>query len=104
MRVFETTSKVADLVLNITSVVPMTPLPRIVTADPSGPLWGENDEIVGVAADAGGIPSPVRTTSMATTVRTAARFRGARANCFTCSSDRDRRAWSPGRTYALPPP
>jgi hypothetical protein len=38
MRVFETTSKVAEVVLNITSVAPMNPLPRIVTAVPSGPL------------------------------------------------------------------
>jgi hypothetical protein len=45
--VFELTVNEADVPANLTDVAPAKPLPLIVTVVPTGPLVGENDEIVG---------------------------------------------------------
>jgi hypothetical protein len=52
--VFEFAVNVADTPLNVTLVAAMRSVPVIVTDVPTGPLVGENEEIVGAAAqDAG---------------------------------------------------
>lgn len=43
----EVTVKVAETPLNFTDEAPVKPVPLIVTVVPTGPLFGENDEIVG---------------------------------------------------------
>ena len=46
--VSETTVKLADVPLNVTLVVCISPVPVMVTSVPTGPLDGENEVIVGV--------------------------------------------------------
>jgi hypothetical protein len=48
--VFEFAVNVADTPLNVTLVAAMRSVPVIVTDVPTGPLVGENEEIVGAAA------------------------------------------------------
>jgi hypothetical protein len=52
--VFEVAVNVAETPLNVTLVAPMRSVPVIVTDVPTGPLIGENEEIVGAAAQDGG--------------------------------------------------
>jgi len=54
----ESTVKDAVRFLNLTSVAPVKFVPLIVTAVPTGPLCGENDVIVGAAANATSTRSP----------------------------------------------
>jgi hypothetical protein len=74
MLVFEFAVNVADTPLNVTLVAAMRSVPVIVTDVPTGPLVGENEEIVGAAArDAGAIAIAATMTpvTIATRVRVA---------------------------------
>jgi hypothetical protein len=70
--VFEVALKVADTPLNVTLVAAIRSVPVIVTDVPTGPLIGENEEIVGAAAQDGGAIAIAVTVIPATT---AARMR-----------------------------
>jgi hypothetical protein len=65
----ESTVNIAECPLNRTSVAPVKFVPLIVTTVPTGPLVGEKDEIVGLAAHDDGAaaimtPSTERTTTV----------------------------------------
>ena len=61
----ESTLNVAGVPANFTLVAPVNPDPLIVTEVPTGPLFGENDEIAGTAAHDAGAKAMVAATSVA---------------------------------------
>jgi hypothetical protein len=72
--VSESTVKAAVVPANFTCVAPVKPVPLIVTEVPTGPLVGENDEMVGTAAHAAGARLIVAIRTAATTTALPRRF------------------------------
>jgi hypothetical protein len=63
----EFTVNVVDVPANLTSVAPVRLVPLIVTIVPTGPLVGEKDEMVGLAAHDDGVAAIVTPRTMRTT-------------------------------------
>jgi len=70
---------VADLFLNLTSVAPVKFVPSIVTSVSTGPLCGENDVIVGAAANATSTRSPADSRTASTGIEASRRTKDLRA-------------------------